>query len=73
MSITDLLQKAQFLVDANGDKKAVVLDYATWDELLTMLEDLEDAEEIRRLRRVSEETIPWAQAKESLRVQDVGV
>jgi len=46
MSVTELLQAAQFLVDANGNKKAVMLDFAIWEELLTLLEDLEDAEEI---------------------------
>lgn len=73
MSIAELLQKAEFLVDAKGAKKAVVLDYATWDELLTMLEDLEDADEIRRLRKIHEETIPWEQAKADLRGEGVDV
>jgi hypothetical protein len=73
MSITELLQKAEFLVDAKGAKKAVVLDYAIWDELLTMLEDLEDADEIHRLRKVCEEAIPWEQAKANLRAEGVDV
>ena len=73
MSITELLQRAEFLVDAKGAKKAVVLDYAIWEELLTILEDLEDADEIRRLRKVSEEAIPWQQAKANLRAEGVNV
>lgn len=73
MSITELLQKAQFLVNAKGAKKAVVLDYATWDELLTLLEDLEDADEVRRLRKIREETIPWEKAKAELRAEGVNV
>ena len=71
MSITELLQRAEFLVDAKGTKKAVILDYAIWDELLTMLEDLEDADEIRRLRKVCEEEIPWEEAKTNLRAEGV--
>jgi hypothetical protein len=71
MSIAELLQKAEFLVDANGTKKAVVLDYASWDKLLTTVEDLEDAEEIRRLRKVCEEAVPWEQAKANLRAEGV--
>jgi len=73
MSVTELLQSAQFLVDADGHKKAVVFDFAVWEELLTLLEDLEDAEEIRRLREIGEEAIPWEQAKAELRTGGVDV
>jgi len=73
MSVIELLQTAQFVVDASGNKKAVVLDYAVWEELLTLLEDLEDAEEIRRLREAGEEAIPWEQAKAELRAEGVDV
>ena len=73
MSITELLQRAEFLVDAKGAKKAVVLDYAIWEELLTILEDLEDADEIHRLRKVGKEAIPWQQAKANLRAGGVNV
>ena len=59
MLIAELLQSAQFVVDAGGNKKAVVLDYSIWEELLTLLEDLEDIEEMNHLRKVGEETIPW--------------
>jgi len=75
MSISEVLQQAQFLVDTEGSKKAVVFDYSLWEELLTLLEDLEDAEEIRRLREAGEgeEALPWEQAKEELRRQGVDV
>ena len=73
MSVSEVLQQAQFLVDAEGNKKAVVFDYSLWEELLTLLEDMEDAEEIRRLREAgeNEESLPWEQAKEELRGQGV--
>jgi len=71
MSVTELLQAVQFVVDKDGKKRAAVLDYAVWEELITLLEDLEDAEEIERLRKAKEETIPWEEAKAELR--DVGV
>lgn len=66
MGVSEVLQQAQFLVDAEGVKKAVVFDYSLWEELLTLLEDLEDAEEIRRLREADEdkEALPWEQSKE---------
>jgi hypothetical protein len=73
MSVIELLQMAQFVVDANGNKKAVVLDYTVWEELLTLLEDGEDAEEIRRLREAGEEVIPWEEAKAELRAGGVDV
>jgi hypothetical protein len=73
MNITELLQTVQFLVDHDGNKKAAVLDYAVWKELLALLEDIEDAEEIQRLREAEEETLLWEQAKAELRDEGVDV
>ena len=73
MSITELIQATQFLVDAAGNKKAVVLDYVYWNEFLELLEDLQDAEEIRRLREASEETLSWESAKAELRREGIDV
>ena len=73
MSIAELMRAAQFLVDADGNRKAVVIDYAVWEELLALLEELEDAEEIRRLRSSEEEVISWEQAKEELRAKGIDV
>jgi len=73
MSVLELLRAAQFVVDATGKKKAVLLDLPVWDELLTFLEDTEDTEEIRRLREAGEETIPWEQAKAELRAGGIDV
>jgi PHD/YefM family antitoxin component YafN of YafNO toxin-antitoxin module len=64
--VAQLLQAAQFVVDAAGRKRAVLLDWETWEELLAFLEDLEGAEEIGRLRELDEETIPWAEATAEL-------
>jgi hypothetical protein len=69
----ELLKETQFLVDAEGNRKAVVLDYALWEKQLTLMEDLEDAEEIRYLRQAAEETVPWEQAKAELRAEGVNV
>ena len=73
MSVTEILQAVQFLVDNDGKKKAAVLDYAVWEELITLLEDLEDVEEIERLREAEEEAIPWEHAKAELRDEGVDV
>jgi len=66
MSPIEMLQTAEFVVDAQGNRRAVLLDYKVWEKLLTLLEDWEDAEEIRRLREAGEEAIPWEQAKAEL-------
>ena len=73
MSVAEKLQTAQFIVDADGTKRAVILDYALWEELLSLLEDAEDAAEIDRLRESGEEAISWKQAKEELRAEGVDV
>jgi hypothetical protein len=73
MSIQELLQAAQFVIDAQGNKKAVVLDYSLWEELLTLLEDLEDAQEIHHLREAGVEAVPWDQAKAELRARGADV
>ncbi len=67
MSPTELIKQAQFVVDANGNKKAVVIDLAIWEQLLTLLEDLEDAEEVRHLREIKEESVEWNVVKRELR------
>ena len=73
MSVDELLQKAQFLVDAGGNKTAVMLDYGDWEELVTLLEDIEDAEELSRSINAEEELIPWDQAKAELRAKGIDV
>jgi len=67
MTVTEMLQAAQYLVDADGNKRAIVLDLMVWEELLLLLEDLEDAEEMRHLQEIEEEEIPWEKAKAELR------
>jgi hypothetical protein len=41
MSVAELMNSVQYLIDANGDKKAVVLDLAVWEEIVTVLERTE--------------------------------
>ena len=73
MTVAEKLQAAQFVIDADGTKKAVVLDYALWEELLLLLEDAEDAEELDLLRKSGEEAVSWEQAKAELRAEGVDV
>ena len=73
MHMTELIEAARFVVDSEGQRKAVMLDYEHWQELLALLEDLADLQEIDRIRNSGEEIIPWEQAKEELRAKDVAV
>ncbi len=73
MQVSELIQKAQVVVDCDGNKKAVQLDYATWEDLLDLLEDIEDIREIDRVRDANEEYVPWEQAVAELRADGVDV
>lgn len=73
MSLTELLNSVQIVTNQNGEKKAALLDWAVWEKILTLLENLEDAEEIAQLRASDEEVIPWEQAKAELRAEGINV
>ena len=73
MTILEMMQKAEFLVDSQGQRRAVVFDYELWQELLPLLEDLEDAEEMNRLRDNGVETVSWREAKSILRAEGLDV
>lgn len=45
MQVDEILSKVQFVVDPEtGNRSAVLIDYAMWEEVLTLLEDEEHAE-----------------------------
>ena len=67
MTVTELLNVVQFVVDQTGERKAVLLDLAVWEALIETLEDQEDAAELEELREADEETISWEEAKANLR------
>ena len=67
MSVTELLKSARFVVGADGEKQAVILDVAVWEELLTLMEDLEDAEEMQQARQVDEDLVPWERVQAEYR------
>jgi hypothetical protein len=68
MTIAEILESVQFVVNPNGEKSAVMLDLDVWEEIVSMLEDLEDAEELKQAKMVNEETIPWDVAKKELKL-----
>jgi hypothetical protein len=69
MNAIEMLQAAEFVVDAHGNKRAVLLEYKVWED--SLLEDWENGEEICRLREAGEETISWEQAKAELRAEGI--
>ena len=70
MNRTELFQNVHFVLDADGNKTALLLAYATWEQVMTILEDIEESEEISRSRATGEEAIPWEQAKAELQFDD---
>ncbi len=42
--VAAVLQKAQFVMDADGHATAAMLDIQTWEALLDWLEDIEDVQ-----------------------------
>ncbi len=44
MSVNKLTQNVQFVTDAAGRKRAVLLEVAVWDEIVALLKNAEDSE-----------------------------
>ena len=61
-----IVEKVAFVVDAEGRKKAVMLDYPFWQDLLNLLDDIEDSAEIEASRLSGEKPIPWEEARAEL-------
>lgn len=57
MGIEGLLDSVQYVVDESGTRKSVLLEYAAWQDILTLLEDLDDAHELECARREHDETL----------------
>ncbi len=68
-----LSDSAEFVVDAQGGRKALLLDYAVWKKLMDQTEDMEDSAEIEASRTSGEETVPCEQAKAELRSKGINV
>lgn len=45
MTIADLTNKVEYLTDASGQRKAIVLELAVWEELLRLLEEFADEQQ----------------------------
>lgn len=47
MTVMEILQSVQFVVNQEGNPTAAVLDIKVWEAILSMLEDAEDIQIIR--------------------------
>jgi len=72
-AIYDLIETAEFVVNADGKKKAVMLDFSVWEDLLELLEDIEDSAEIESIKASGERPIPWQAAKAELQAGGIDV
>lgn len=59
MSISEILDTIQFVVDREGRQTAVQMDLTAWNALQQLLEDLEDMADIVQARQEDDETVPW--------------
>ncbi len=48
MRIAELVKSVEYVVDAEGHKKGVLLDFALWEALLAFLENSGDTEVVRQ-------------------------
>ena len=69
MQVSELKEKARTVIDSAGNKRAVMLDYAVWSELI---EELEDMEAIDEARESGEELIPLEQMVKELGLNEDG-
>lgn len=68
-----LLGNVDLAVDREGQKKAVIIDYSTWEDLLDWIEAMEDSAEIEASRMSGEKTVSWEVAKVELRRKGINV
>ena len=71
--LTELTGSVQLVIDSSGEKKAVLVEYRVWEELVELLEDLSDLREIRRIEESGEKPIPWEQFEEELRADGIEI
>lgn len=62
VGLLERLREAKFVADAEG-KRAAIIDYGLYEELVELLEDAEDADEMQRLREENQDALSWEEAK----------
>ena len=72
-AVYDLIETTEFVVNAEGEKKAMMLDFSTWEDLLNLLEDIDDSAEIESVWASGEKSVSWGTAKAELRAGGIGI
>lgn len=74
MTITELLQSVQYVVDSEGRQTAVQFDISAWEVLRQFIEDKEDIADIQQARQEDDTVFSWEQVvaehKSQYNVQD---
>lgn len=60
------IKKTEFIVDKNGKKKKVILDYDDYLKLLDLVEDREDSRKIRKTKNEPEISLSEYKRKKNL-------
>ena len=60
-------------MDSTGERKAALVDYTAWEEILESLEDLADLREVNRIRESGEEPIPLERMEAELRAEGMDI
>ncbi len=60
MTVQEILESVQFVVNSKGQQTAIQMDLSTWEALRQLLEDLEDAADIEQARQEKADLYDWA-------------
>jgi len=60
----------QFIVDGEGKRKAVIVPWEEWQEVLEALEEFEDVRSYDEAKRQESDAIPFQQAVHEIREAD---
>ncbi|HRQ38872.1 MAG TPA: hypothetical protein PLD25_13275 [Chloroflexota bacterium] len=61
LPVRTILESAQIVLDSQGNRTAIQLDWQMWEQLQSLLEDLEDAAEIEMARQEEDDLFDWEQ------------
>ena len=61
LPIRTILESAQVVLDNQGNRTAIQLDWKMWEHLQALLENLEDAADIELARQENDELFDWEQ------------
>ena len=62
----------EFIVDGDGKRKAVIVPWEEWQELLEALDELEDVKAYDEAKRQPSDPVPFDQAVREIRETEQG-